>query len=225
MYRYTYLWLGFSFLVVWLILFFWRKDVRKEMLIMSGIFAFPGFLADLAYARDWWKPLTITETTLGVEGPLVGFAIGGIASVLYLEVFSKRLRAKRTKDDFSLYGLLGLVMVLFLGMFFLLGINSFLTTIVSLGLPTLFIWQRRKDLIVNSLLSGILLLLVAVLVYTLVELLTPGWVQSFWYFQNVPNIVILNVPLDDIVWYLLAGMFIGPLYEWWKGKKTIRNTT
>jgi len=55
------------------------------------------------------------------------------------------------------------------------------------------------------------------------ELLTPGWIHAFWIFKNVPDIVIFNLPIDDIIWYFLAGLFIGPLYEYWKEGKLIND--
>jgi len=47
-------------------------------------------------------------------------------------------------------------------------------------------------------------------------------VQAFWYFKNIPNIVIFSVPLDDFIWYFLAGAFIGPLYEFWQEARLIK---
>ena len=58
---------------------------------------------------------------------------------------------------------------------------------------------------------------VAALVYTFVELLTPGWVQALWHFNNVPAIIIAGLPIDDVVFYFLTGAVIGPIYEYWKG--------
>ena len=64
-YQYTYLLMGVIFAVLWAILFIWRKDTRKEMLLMSGIFGFAGPIADLLYTIDWWNPLTLSGTRIG----------------------------------------------------------------------------------------------------------------------------------------------------------------
>jgi hypothetical protein len=217
-YQYTYLILGLIFLVVWLILFLWRKDTRKEMLIMSLIFGFAGPLADILYTQDWWNPQTLTDTKIGLEAILVGFMIGGIASVIYESIFKKRIWRRRDgkSREFSLFFPLILAVILFFGTFYFLNFNSLLSTIVALVIPTLIIWIKRKDLIIDSLITGFLLVIVSILVYTAVEILTPGWVDSFWIFKNVPDIIVLNVPIDDIIWYFLAGGFIGPLYEFWQ---------
>ena len=65
------------------------------------------------------------------------------------------------------------------------------------------------------------LVLVASFVYTIIEILTPGWINAFWQFKNVPNIILFNLPLDDLIWYFLAGIYIGPLYEYWQESKIL----
>lgn len=224
-YQYTYLLLAVIFLPIWFALFIWRKDNRQEMLIMSLIFSVAGPLANIVYVIDWWSPMTITETPVGVECVLAGFMIGGIASVLYGNIFRKKLKIrevsekKEEKRDSTLFFILLSVAIIFLGSFYILNLNSLYATILCLLLPTIFIWIKRKDLILNSFLSGILLVIVAMVVYGVLDLITPGWVSAFWFFENVPDLIILNLPIDDIIWYFLAGMFIGPLYEFWKEAK------
>lgn len=44
----------------------------------------------LFWTRDWWKPTTITDTVVGVEDFLLSFTNGGIAAVIYEEVFDKK---------------------------------------------------------------------------------------------------------------------------------------
>ena len=90
-YQFTYLYMGLIFSVVWFALFLWRKNTRKEMLSISLLFALPGALADLIYTQDWWVPQTLTGTIVSLEGTIVGFMIGGIATVLYEDIFKKKI--------------------------------------------------------------------------------------------------------------------------------------
>lgn len=219
--------MGLVFLVFWLALFIWKKDIRKEMLIMSIIFAFAGPLADILYTQDWWHPSTLTNTPIGLEAFFVGFMIGGIASVIYEDIFKKKLKirkvskTKEVKSNFGFLFILSISAVLFFGTFYLLKFNSLIATIIALLIPTVIIWIKRKDLIIDSLATGVLLVIVASLIYTVLEFLTPGWIYAFWYFKNIPNIIIFSLPLDDIIWYFLAGLFIGPLYEYWQEGRLI----
>jgi len=226
-YQYTYLLMGLVFFVVWLAIFIWRKNTRKEMMIMSVISAFAGSLADTLYIQDWWHPLTLTNTAIGPEALLVGFMIGGVASVIYEDIFKKRLKisevskTKAAQRNFSFLFILLLSATIFFGSFYLLKLNSLFATIFALLIPTGIIWIKRKDLILNSLATGILLVIVASLVYSVLEFLTPGWVHAFWFFENAPNILIFNLPVDDIIWYFLAGLLLGPLYEYCQEGKLI----
>ena len=97
-YKYTYLLMGITLFFIWLILFIARKDTRKEMLTMSLIFGFAGPLADLAYFKDWWKPITMNNSWLSIEAFLAAAMIGGISSILYEEIFRDRLVKLRTSQ-------------------------------------------------------------------------------------------------------------------------------
>lgn len=223
-YLYTYLLMNLLLLIVWLFLFAWRKDTRKEMLVMSIIFALAGPMADFIYTQDWWRPLTLTGTRVGIEAILFGFVIGGISSVLYETIFKKKVNSARSKnnkrENFNLFLILGIVAALFLSGFFILKLNSLLSTILALVISIMIIYIKRRDLIINSVISGLLTVIVAWCVYAVLEILTPGWIKSFWYFKNIPDIVLYNMPIDDLLWYFLTGSFIGPLYEYWKNLKT-----
>lgn len=218
-YVFSYFLLGLIFLVPWIILFYLRKDVRKEMLIMSFIFGIAGLLVESTYVNDWWKPLTITGTIVGIEDFLFGFVIGGIASVIYEEVWKKKVRIRKGNErsrniNFVVTG--ATLAIIFFGAHYLLGANTFIASLMAYGHGIITIWLFRKDLIQDSMFSGILLLTVSVIAYSVLELITPGWASQFWYFKNVPEIFILNLPIDDFIWYFLAGAYIGPLYEYWQ---------
>jgi hypothetical protein len=74
-YQYTYLIYSALFATVWIVLYFWRKDTRKEMLMMSILFALAGPGADFLLTKDYWKPPTITGTAVGVESLIIGFSL------------------------------------------------------------------------------------------------------------------------------------------------------
>jgi len=227
-YQYTYLLMDLLFLAFWLFLFLRRKDTRKEILTISLIFGVAGPLAETVYTQDWWSPLTITGTKVGIEDFLFPFMVGGIAAVIFEFVFKKRARDKKAgknqqrKRNLNLLLLLLILAVLFFGSFYLLKLNSLYSSIIAFVLPIGIIYFKRPDLIVNSIISGILLLVVVVAVYSLLEYLTPGWVREFWYFKNIPEVILFNLPLDDLIWYFLFGLFIGPLYEYWQEAKLVK---
>jgi len=226
-YQYTYLIIVSILIVIWIILFLWRKDIRKEMLIISLIFGLAGPLSAYVYIQDWWKPLTITKTPIGIEDFLFGFVIGGIAAIIYSLLFNKKIKIKKVKKiktqkrNINFLILLVLLASIFLLSFFVLKLNSLISTILAFIIPTLIIYIKRKDLVKDSLLSGILTLAISIIIYYILNLIMPGFFDEFWLFQNIGRVMILGIPLEEHVWFFLAGAFIGPLYEYWKEGKLI----
>ena len=226
-YRYSYLALGLLFLAVWLFCFIYRKDVRKQMLFFSLLFGIGGFVVEPVYILDWWKPLTITATAVGFEDFIFGFVIGGIATVLYEELFRKKvlLRKKPSltdiRKDINLSILIISWLSAFFCCFFLLNLNTFYSSIIGFLIPISIIYFKRRDLILGSIISGLLLMVLSFIVYSALELITPGWVNAFWYFKNIPHWIFLGVPFDDLIWYFLLGALIGPLYEYWQEGRII----
>ena len=169
--QYSYLIGSLLFVVVWLLFFFWRKDTRKEMLIISIIFGIAGPLAQIVHIYDWWKPLTITATNLGIEDFLFGFAIGGISSVVYEHLFNKKVKIKKVKKikeekrNINFFLTILLVPIIFIGSFFILGINSFISSILALIAPTITTYIKRKDLIKDSIISGFLTMFIMFIMF------------------------------------------------------------
>lgn len=91
MYQFAYLIFSGIFFLAWLSVFICRKDVRREMLVVSILFGLAGPFADFLLTKDYWKPPTITNTSVGIESFLIGFFIGGVASIVYEEIFKLRL--------------------------------------------------------------------------------------------------------------------------------------
>jgi len=223
MYQYSYL-IGSSFLLlVWVLFFVMRKDLRREMLILSLIMGFAGLIVQNIYFLDWWSPETITNTIPGIEDFIFGFSCAGIASGIYMVIIGKTLKTSFRKEkrnfiyNFFLLGFL--LCLLFFGCFFVLKLNSFYSSIIAFSLPLLLIWVKRKDLIKNSLLSGIFLVLVSLFAFIIPEFFAPGWVESAWHFENLTGIVLFKAPLEDLLWFFLVGCFFGPLYEYWTDSK------
>lgn len=224
----SYLIANAALLLVWLLLFLWRKDTHKEMLIISTLFGIAGLASEPIYTIDWWQPLTITGTRVGIEDFLFGFWVGGISAVIYEIVFKKKVRPRKIGTNYKPINLVTLNIVLallFFGGFFILRLNSFYASIFAFTPLILFIWIKRSDLIINSLFSGLLLSAVGLLWFWVPELITPGWIKTHWLFENLSGVLILKAPLEDLIWGFLAGAFIGPLYEFWQQVKLINIKT
>src|SRR3989338_2570037 len=94
-YQYAYL-LGDLFLLMpwWIFLYFKRKDLRTEILIVSILAGIGGPLSELWFLKDYWRPELFNGWSIGLEDVLFGFFIGGISCSIYEEMFGRKF-AKR----------------------------------------------------------------------------------------------------------------------------------
>lgn len=193
------------------------------MIVMSILVAIGGIIAEYyMWTKDWWKPPTITGTIIGFEDLLLGFTNGGIAAVLYEEIFRKRLyrREKRHSKGITILFLLFIFLMYFL--FKNLGLTSALTTIISLFAIGGILMFIRKDLLVSSIINGLLMIVLTAIVYYSMMILTPNYVGKIWILNKLTGILITGIPLEDIVFYFLVGFMVAPLYEYWQGER-LRN--
>lgn len=100
-FRYAYLIADLVLLLVWIALFVVRKDLRKEMLIMSLCVSPMGPIAEFFYLRDYWHPALFNGWTIGIEDFIFAFVIGGIASVVYEEFFKRKYMRKNLRHHHS----------------------------------------------------------------------------------------------------------------------------
>ncbi|MFI5265264.1 MAG: lycopene cyclase domain-containing protein [Candidatus Levyibacteriota bacterium] len=219
-YKYAYFAGTVIFFIPWILLYHYRKDLRKEMWVMGILIGVGSVVtAYLWWTVDWWRPQTVTGTIVGIEDFLIGFSNGGIAVVIYEEVFKKRLY-KRKKEHTHKAGTTALIMLCFFTiftLFYLFHSTSFIASAIGMILPTLCLIYFRKDLILTSLLNGLLMVFVSLPMYYFWILFSPGWIEKTYLFNHLTGFRITGIPLEDIVFYFLFGLLIAPFYEYWQG--------
>ena len=221
--QYAYLIGNAFFLIVWLILFMLRKDLRKEMLLMSVLIAPLGPLSELFYLRDYWQPQIFTGWVIGIEDLLFAFSIGGIAGVAYEVFFGKRY-AKRHLHKRS-YFMLGIVVFGVLWMIFgnlVLGFNSIYVSTAGFLLIGLAMLVVRHDLLRDALISGLLVGVLMFIFYLLFIPLHTGIIQEWWLLDNLSGVLIFGVPLEELMWGFGWGFVAGPVYEFINGLRLKR---
>ncbi|OHA21798.1 MAG: hypothetical protein A2849_02600 [Candidatus Taylorbacteria bacterium RIFCSPHIGHO2_01_FULL_51_15] len=219
--QYAYLALGLLYLIFWLILFLSRRDLRREMLISSLLAGFLAIILEPFFLKDYWTPELINGWSVGIEDFLYGFAIGGIANVLYEEFFKKRFIRKRSERYHWRFLLILYIVsfsVLLLGREFW-GLNTMYATLGALGAAFLSIMLFRPDLARDAIWSGILFTMITALVYIPVILSFPDFITSFWHLKNLSGILLGGIPLEEFLWAFMFGLVAGPFYEAWAGLK------
>ena len=97
-FQYAYL-IG-NFLIgfpLWLFLFIHRKDLRKEILISSLLIGILAPLWSPWFIKDYWHPESLNFWRLGAGDFFYGFFFGGIANVIYEEIFGRHYAKRKDR--------------------------------------------------------------------------------------------------------------------------------
>jgi len=209
--------------IPWIILFLLRRDLRKEILIMS-LLAMPAGLLDVFFVPNYWIPITLFGLPVGIEGLIFSFEIGGIAAVLYTEI-TKQIPVRI--NGYHKHASLILVFVLIAIIFFVL-INhvtntmlALYTTLITGTAITLFL---RKDLL-KSAIEGALAFGLIYFILFFIELIFFPSVKSWFTLNGLPKMFILNVPVWEILFAVIFAAYWGNLYELifgYKYRKTLK---
>ena len=201
------------------------------MLFMSFGIAIAGLVLEyLVWTVDWWRPLTITGTKIGIEDVILGITNGGLGAVLYEIVFGKRTRALRKdstvkrffkKRQWLLWTPLLASVIVGSTIFWILGWHSFWATILSCLIGTVLIILLRSDLLPGAVFGGLSMVLVTLPVYKLLVFFFPGVVENFWLLDNLSGFLIWGIPVEDLGFYFAAGAFLAPFYEFLFEKQLI----
>ena len=227
--QYFYFFLTLPFLVVWLWLFFANKSTRKEQLTLSWIGAIIGPLSEIIYFKDYWIPQSILPLSVGgvpvlIEDVLFGFAIMGIAGVIFEVVFRTQQRKFKSKmrPKYTPVQILSVFIIVLFAMLWL-GVNSIYASaagFVAAAVPLLWL---RHDLFLNSVISGVGVMGVMFISYLLIfnvasnieELMSEGWLL----YGSSLDWRIAGIPLTEMVWGFSMGFLTGPIYEFVKARR------
>lgn len=226
-FQYTYLLGSLIALPPWLYLFIHRKDCRKEILIASFCVVILAIIWAPWFLKDYWMPEYVHSYFFknwrlgGGEDFLYGFFLGGISNVIYEEVFGKRFCKRRDRKHHWSWFLIPFFALFFLvfGLPVYFGINSIYASLVSFFILSIFMIYFRRDLFVDSLVSGFLVGLLTLLSYLVFLAFFPGVIHSWWLIPNLSGIFILEVPIEELLWAFGVGMVAGPFYEFFMGLK------
>jgi len=228
-YQFAYLIGDLILLPLWLFLFFYRKDLRREILLCSLLFAVMSPISDYVYISDYWHPQTFITLFKyhGIAEPLLedflfGFFIGGIATSIYEEFwgkkYAKRINRKHHWRAFIPFAC-AFVFLFLLVTVKVFGINSMHASALVFFICALVMVIFRKDLWLDALMSGLLTGLVMFLGYLIFFGIFPQIVYQWWKLQNTFGVMVWGVPIEELLWGFGLGAMIGPMYEFFKGLK------
>ena len=219
LYQSVYL-LGISvWFAVWLLIYFLRPDLRREMLIMSFGVSWLG-VTQFLYVSQYWTPqylFPIPHTSIGLEDFLITFMYGCLAGVGYEFAMEKRLLCSPHEP---LMRRLRTVVVLALpgvACFFVLQLTTTLNIIYTSTLGLLIIgaayaWKRPR-LAPTILFNGLCLGTFAFLVLVGLAFLYPGVIAFVWNLDALSGILLWGVPIEEFFFHFAVGCAFALMYE------------
>lgn len=197
--------------IPWIIFFILRKDLRREMLIMS-LLASPLGIFDLLYVPTYWIPQTLFGLPIGIEGIIFSFLIGGIAAVSYAEISQKKVqKINKNQRHFSIF-VFALVLPLVLLINYFALFNIAVAMYIALLVGIVLIVMVRHDLLKASIIGGFIFgLIYSVAIILWINIFPSG--KDWFILEGLPRIYFLNAPIYEIIFAILFGAYWGCLYE------------
>lgn len=226
--NYVYLLAIAPIFLIWVCLYGIRKDQRLEMLHVGVLIGFLSVVTSyLWWTTDWWTPPTLFGTTVGIEDFLLGFLTGGIMSCGF-EILNKHYDFKHnhTHTHVKAWLVVALVGITMSVLFWIFGLESAISCFLSLCVGIIATLMFRPDLWKIAIGSGMVTLVASIPFYYFVSLY-PAWVEATYPFEVMTGIRIAGLPLEEFIFWFLAGCLFGPFYELQHGyghKKTRRKS-
>jgi hypothetical protein len=214
-FRYSYAFGSLAFLPVWLAIYHYRKDLRDEIFFGSAIGVALAMLNFHIWVPEYWNPPVFFNLPdivgFSIEDILFGTFVGGTAAAVVEFALGERLR--RVRKDHAVH--IGAVLLLVSGH---IGIGllgyPLLSWVVGTSLATLLIAWKRRDLLPQIFIGGILFMTVYGVIFKLMLLVFPLFVTSFYNLSSFSGLDILGVPIEEFIFGLTTGMVWSVLYEY-----------
>lgn len=224
LYQTAYLSAGIFYLVIWLAFYFLRRDLREQMLV-AGLFLVGTAPINVIWHGDYWHPPYVFGNAFPFEDFFWRFAFAGVVAIAYELVFGKRLRMTEQRSvramGFTLLKLFLLIIAPLALLSNVFGVNSIYAISVGLVLVILYMLSERPDLLRDALWSGFFSFLFVFVFYVAWQYPYPDVFAKFWKIDAISGVKVIGIPIEELVWFFLAGAFIGPLYEFVTGAKVV----
>jgi hypothetical protein len=219
---YHYVWLIWAsvFLLPWTVLFFARPAIRRRMLWASALTA-PFGLTEILFVPAYWNPPSLFDlahrTGLDIESLILCFAIGGLAAAGYrvLAPASEHALVPQARSSrLHRLHLAALVSPFFVfGALLMLPWNPIYPGIAALFVGALASGLCRPDLWRNTLVGGVMFLVLYTVFLLGLKLLWPGYIETVWNLGDLIAWRPVGLPLEELLFGFGFGMYWSSVYE------------
>ena len=225
-----YVWLVWSsaFLLPWVLLYALFPQHRVVMWWASVSMALFG-LTEPIFVPAYWNPPSLFElaqrTGFDIESIIFSFAIGGIGAVLYNSIARKRLtgielQERRGRRHGWHRWALAVPFASF-PILYLLPWNPVYAGIAAMVLGAIAAVLCRPDLKFNTLVGGLLFLVLYTAFLLGLKWSAPGYIEQVWNLKALSGIAIYGLPLEELLFGFAFGLVWTGIYEHFTWKRSV----
>ena len=219
-FRYVWLIWASAFLLPWTVVFVVWPSLRRPMLWASALTA-PFGLTEFLFVPEYWNPPSLFDlahrTGLDIESLMFCFAIGGLAAAGY-RVLAPASEHALTPDSRNSHlrrwhraALVSPFLVF--GVLLMLPWNPIYPGIAALVAGALASGLCRPDLWRNTLIDGLVFLVLYAVFLLGLKLLWPGYIEAVWSRSDLIAWRPAGLPLEELFFGVGFGMYWSSVYE------------
>lgn len=217
-----YIWFVWAslFLVPWVLLFILFPAHRSAM-IWASLFTMPFGLTEPLFVPEYWSPPSLfnlaTRTGFDIESLIFCFAIGGIGAVLYNAVSGasfQQVDERYRKSPLHRHHVWAIAApFIAFPLLYFFPWNPIYPAFVAMVIGTVATLLCRPDLKSKSWWGGLLFTLFYWVYVEGLEIMAPGYVEIVWNLQALSGIIIINTPLEELLFAFTFGTYWAGVYE------------
>ncbi len=186
-------------------------------MILASFWGMPFGFIDYFLVPQYWHPSSLfglmERYGVGIESFLFLFLMAGIASVTYEFFYNEKL-VRLTHTGHRHYWLLYSVPVAFVVMSALFPTIAIYNMMIVGGIGAAITACLRRDLRRQMLISAFIFSMIYLVVFVLVNLIFPDFVNHSYNFDNICGLLLLGVPIEEIAVAFFAGAFWSTIYDY-----------
>ncbi len=217
-----YVWLIWSgaFLIPWVWLYFVKPGFRRKMLHVSLATSLLG-LSEPIFVPEYWNPPSLFDlaqrTGFDIESIVFCFAIGGIGAVMYNALANKDIvkipHEERHSGRHRWHRLAIASPYLAFPIMYFLPWNPIYPGIVAMAIGGIANVLCRPDLLRNTLVGGVLFLLLYAIYMLSLVYFAPGYIEQVWNLPDLSGVLLVGIPLEELVFGFAFGLYWAGIYE------------
>ena len=220
-----YIWLIWSLILIaiWLIIYTFldSREKRREMLVVSLWTSLFG-LTEPLFVPEYWSPPSLfdlaSRTGFDIESLIFSFGIGGIAVILYEQIFKSQHvlmsvnEHRSLRHRFHVWAILSAPVILVI-LLITTNLNPLHSAIIAMVVGGLTVWYCRPDLKKKMLISALMFFGIYFIYFLTLIAMSPGYVERVWNLKAISGIFILGIPLEELLFALSFGFIWSSVYE------------